>query len=158
MEKKNKNISELDVNQMDRLVFDEKMDANRVVIVNWDQIANAIVPGTINTPLDYQNHLKNSIPSTIEKIEVPTIIKEQEIKIIEVPHIVIQKEIERVEIPVIIKQYEKIEVPVIVKEKEIIEKFADGKIITKSIIPKWFTIAFIIQSLILVGMIIKYFI
>ena len=132
---KNTNITQLDTNQIIKKVYDEDNDAQRVVIVSGDvpemklgidqdQLTNAIQKGL--------EGLKQ--PSiTLEKIEIPVIVKETVIERIEVPVIVKEQSIEKVEVPVIVKEIElkeikvpveivkivEIEKPIIIKEQQI---------------------------------------
>lgn len=121
---KNSNLSQLDHNQMVQKMFDEHLDAQRVSIVggssiNIDidpkQITDAIKEGLKNisieqktpeivpflTEKEVEKHI--FIPQ-IERIEVPTIIREVEYKTIEIP--VITERIVTIEKPIVIKEVE----------------------------------------------------
>jgi hypothetical protein len=142
-------ISLMDPNMIERMSYDESINAKRVYIVNGEM-------PTINVP----------------EIKIPE-IKMPEIKTIEVPVIVIQKElqVEKIEVPVVIKeteikevqtqvvvvdkqlQIERVEIPVVQKEIEIIEK---PVVITEyKDLPKWVNVLLVAQALTSILMLLK---
>lgn len=115
----NPKLSLLDREQIAIRIFDEDVDAQRVIIVGGDgnQIAASIKEGL--------KDLKFETPqTTIQIIEIPKIITEYkeiekllpivEYKIIEKPIFI--KEMQIVEIPMVIKELQIIEVPIIVEK------------------------------------------
>lgn len=132
-------LTSLDSNQIPRYSYDEENQAIRVSIVNDSTGFQDYVKK--NYPLEYQaiseRALKNpqyiTVP-TVEKIEIPVIIKEIELKTVEIPVITVQKEIlvvekqvivketdiQIIEKPVFITEYKIVETQVIVREKEIV--------------------------------------
>lgn len=125
---KNRKISQLDNNQISKLVFDEENEAQRVVIVSGNvpdvkvdvdpsSITNAIMKGLEGFKVD-QASVPWS-PSLIQTVEVPVIVKETVIERIEVP--VIVKEIEYREIKVPFETIKTIEIekPIFIKQPEI---------------------------------------
>lgn len=129
---RNENISNLDVYQMQNRSFDDKNDANRVVIVgqdfnlDQDKMAAALKEGIANIKLDISQNNKQNEPiiikeTQIERIEIPQIIEKEKIREIPVP--IFHTKIERVEVPVIVPKVEivQIEKPIFVKETVIHE-------------------------------------
>lgn len=115
---KNSNISLLDAQQLQSLMFDVDNDAQRVVIVGGDgqSIANSIKEGLQGLKLDIPAPIVNieappvpvttTASSQIQVIEVPVIVKETEVKVIEMPVVVTDVQIVQVDRPVIIKEIE----------------------------------------------------
>lgn len=145
MDKKNPNRASLDKNQIYDAVFDGKIEALRVAVVegielNVDQI---------NLP-------------ELKQLEKQVIVKELEVKEIKVPEIIKEVSIERIEVPVIVKEIviKEVEKPVVVPEVRIIEiekpvviKEIEVKIVEQKIpvVPTIAKICMIIQALALVG-------
>lgn len=112
-----------DPNQIVQREFDEQLDAKRVVIVG------GTVP-EFNVQLNDFIRQNKSEDVKIEKIEVPTIIKEtqiievptiiKEIQIVEIEKPIVVKEVQEVikEIPIIQQQVKLVEVPVVIKQVE----------------------------------------
>ena len=108
-------LTTIDSNQIPRYTYSENDNAQRVVIVGAAPVMN-ITSESQPSRIEY-------IPvTTVEKIEVPVIVKELEIKTIEIPVLTIQKEVQIVELEktIVVTEYKTIEVPVIVREKEIV--------------------------------------
>lgn len=134
-------MSQYDLHQIARMSFDEDHAAQRVVLAGLDNIV-------IEPKIDLQalesklEALSVKEPAKLEKIEVPTIVKE--IEIVEVPKIIIQEKqvpvdrvviqeklvpveqqkiitqevIKTIEIPVIVKEieYKEVKIPVITEQ------------------------------------------
>ena len=128
-------LTGLDSQQIPRYTFDEENNAVRVVLAGDFGIAEAIKDNLkdIKVDITQQNDPKSievrvdNTPGPIQKIEVPGIIKETEIKEIQVPQIVLQKEVEiiTIEKPIVVTEYKEIQVPIIVKEKEVQVVYVD---------------------------------
>lgn len=138
----NKNISSLDIPQMQQRVFDESMDAQRVVLVGGE----IIIP-EIKFPENFGQGNSCQCSSKQEPI------------IVKVPEIIIQKEIVYVDKPIIIEKgkeikIEYIEKPIIVKEIEqvIVEKFKEPSN-TLSLFAK---ICMVVQTLAILGLCISH--
>jgi|694.fasta_scaffold00313_39 hypothetical protein len=135
-----------DYNQITAFEHDESLDAKRVIVVGGEM-------PTFNIPeLKMPEIQKIEVPVIItqkelqvERIEVPVIVKETEIKEIEKQVIVLQKEwqVERVEIPIVQKEIEVIEKPVILKE------------IVQQDLPSWIKALLAAQALISLIMLLK---
>jgi len=140
--------------------FDDKMDAQRVMLVGGGSIS--IVADTSNLGKEIAQSIKNQ----------PVIIKEQEIREITIPTIV--HDVQKIEVPVIIKEYEKIEVPVIVKEIIIREinvpiiipkvevmrievPVIIEKVVERVVLPNWAKVAMAGKILLIFGYLIKHF-
>lgn len=140
--------SDLDTYEMDNRTFDDKKDAWRVTMVDG-----------VSINVDNITLPELKLPEQ-KTIEVPVIIKEQEIHQINVP--VFIKEYEKVEVPIIIKEveYKVIEVPVIVPEIRIIE--IEKPVIIKEIIykelPTIMKVCIMIQAIASVGILLTHFI
>lgn len=125
---KNKTNTLLDPYQIQVKTFQEETDSLRVTLVEGGQFIK--IPECI-------------IEKKIQTIEVPTIIKQLEIKEIvkEIPIIItkiekvqeIVKQVEKIEIPTIVKEYEKIYIPVPIKEIQIKEIIKEVPIIQTQI-------------------------
>jgi hypothetical protein len=129
---KNPNHSLLDPGQIKVKTFNEENDSVRVTIIeggDFIRIPEAIVERKVQ----------------IEKIEVPVIIKELEIKEIskdvivqkvifeKIPEIIREVQIEKIEVPIVITEYEKINIPVPIKELEIKEIIREVPIVQTKI-------------------------
>lgn len=122
---KNQNLSLLDANQMSSLMFDEKHDAQRVVIVGdnmAESIANAVTEGIKNIKIDVappapfvQPIVTPQLDPLVIKIPYQTVIKETEVVTINVPTIVTEYKIIEVEKPIMITNTE-----VVTVEKQIV--------------------------------------
>jgi len=130
---KNSNLTQLDTNQIVQKMFDDKLDAQRVSIIGGTDIKINIDPSQITDAIKeglkgvtFQQKTPDIVPfltekevekhifiPQIERIEVPTIIKEIEYRTIEIP--VITERIVTIEKPVIIKEVEFRE---IIKERD----------------------------------------
>lgn len=108
---KNKNISRLDLHQMQLRTLDGEIDAQRVMVVG--QEVNVDTNALTKAIEEGMKSIKIEIPSNTAEV------KEKEIQVIEVPHIV--REVEKIEVPLIITEIKTIEIPVIVKEVQIVE-------------------------------------
>lgn len=130
-----KKLTQLDNGQIVRNIYDEKNNAQRMMLVAGDlpnfkvEVDASLVSDAIENGLKRFNPPENVriervevpvIVKEVQKIEVPVVVKETEIELIEVPTIVIQKEtlVQKIEVPVIVREtvIERVEVPVIVKE------------------------------------------
>lgn len=130
-----KKLTQLDNGQIVRNLYDEKNNAQRMMIVGADlpnfkvEVDPSLVSDAIEEGLKRFNPPENVriervevpvIVKEVQRVEVPVIVKETEIELIEVPTIIIQKEtlVQKIEVPVIVKEtvIERVEVPVIVKE------------------------------------------
>jgi|SRR5271165_5556809 len=124
---KNENLSLLDIHQMSHLMFDEKNDAQRVILVGGDgkQIADSIKESLkdlkidVNIPEIKQQEIQQVEPLVL-KIPYQTVVKELEIKEIEKIVFVPEVKIVEIEKPIIVTEVKIIEVEktVIVKELE----------------------------------------
>jgi hypothetical protein len=142
-------ISLMDPNMIERMSYDESINAKRVYIVNGEmpiinvpeiKIPEIKMPEikTIEVPvIVIQKELQ------VEKIEVPVVIKETEIKEVQTQVVVVDKQlqIERVEIPVVQKEIEIIEKPVVITE------YKD--------LPKWVNVLLVAQALTSILMLLK---
>ena len=136
---KNNNKSILDYNQVVMHMFDQEYDAQRVNIVNGgaqlaesikdslkdmkfevdqDKVIEAIKTIKLEQPAPQIQYI---VQKEYEKIEIPTIVKEFDIKEIQVP--VIVTETKTIEIPVIVPEVRIVEIekPIIVTEIKIVE-------------------------------------
>lgn len=142
---KNKNISMLDTEQMNRQEHDAMADAKRVVIVGGDghQIAESIKQSLKDLKIEVsQDQVVDAIKGIkfpelpppigspaltsemrIERIEVPTIIKEIEYRTIEIEKPVYITETKTIEIPVVVPEVKIIEIEkqVVVVESKIVD-------------------------------------
>lgn len=113
---KNNNIEHVDVNQAWTRAFEGPNDAFRVTVVSQEVdtegLKQAVKEGLSNITID----------NSVNRIEVPVIVKELEIVQVEKQIVVKEQEIVRIEVPVIQKEYVTIEKPIIVKEILEIEK------------------------------------
>lgn len=123
-------LTQLDAKDIPRYTYDEAYNANRVVIVGnisprgVEALNPNNLPGGIN--------IIETTKLITEYIEVPTIIKELEVKVLEIPFIVYDTKIvevekiihtveyKEIEKSVIVTEYKEVRVPVIVKEQEIV--------------------------------------
>lgn len=156
---KNSSLTQLDTNQIIQATFDEKQDAQRVILVGGekldikvdsnkiaeaikDSLKNITVPSHNDWPLT-NNFMpveieRNVFIPQIQKIEIPTIIKEIEYKTVEIP--VIVEKIVYIDKPVFIKE---IEFKEIYKEKEF---------------PLWHKICTMVQTIVVIGLLLSHFI
>ncbi len=158
MDNKNHNITTLDVAQMQRKLFDESHDAQRVIIVGSD----------FSSLRDGLNH---SITEALKNIQIPSIIhakpedetlvlteKTVEYREIDRPYIVTEKEVEyrTIEVPVIVKelQLERIEVPVYIEKVQIVEKEIPVYVEKQMPLPNWVKVMLIAQSIALIAVLI----
>lgn len=128
---KNTTLTQLDNSQISKRIFDEENDAQRVVIVSGQvpdvkvdidasDITNAILKGLEGfKPNSEEINRQAGVKSTIERIEVPVIIKEMTIERVEVPVIVKEIEYREIKIPVEVVKIVEIEKPTIIKQQEI---------------------------------------
>lgn len=128
---KNTTLTQLDNSQISKRIFDEENDAQRVVIVSGQvpdvkvdidasDITNAILKGLEGfKPNSGEINRQAGVKSTIERIEVPVIIKEMTIERVEVPVIVKEIEYREIKIPVEVVKIVEIEKPTIIKQQEI---------------------------------------
>ena len=131
--------------------FDEDHAAQRVVLTGLD---NLVIEPKIDLQA-LQSKLKtisNQDKTNIEKIEIPTIVKETQIvevpriitefKTIEIPQVIVQEKINKIEVPVVVKetQFKEIQVPIV------FEKVKDDRL---------FKLFQVVQSLALLGILIK---
>jgi len=128
---KNKKLSQLDNQQINKHMFDEEHDAQRVIIVSGEvpdlrvdvdakSITDAIQKGLEGFKINSEEPkwLATMKPG-IERIEVPVIVKETVIEKIEIPVIVKEIEYKEIKVPVETIRYVEIEKPVILKEQVI---------------------------------------
>ena len=156
-----KQYTHADPNMIVRRAFDEKLDANRVIIVAGEM-----------PEFKFPQAGQQSNSVQIERIEVPVIVKEVQFK--EIEKIIVQEKviIERIEVPTIITKTETQYVDRIVIEKQIQEivkevpvyitniEYVDKPMIIKDTeykdLPKWITICLAAQILIsIVTMLLK---
>lgn len=118
----NREITDLDINQFSRRMYDINNEAQRVILVGQE------------TP---EFKLPENFSINVPVTEKQVIVKEIQIEKIEIPTIVYEKVIERIEVPVIVKEVQIVEVPVIVKEIEFreIEKIVNVETIKNVEIP-----------------------
>lgn len=128
-------LTELDIHQIQRRTYEEGSEAIRVTFVGQapDITLNQQVVG-YGTPLKEIQVIE--VPKIIvetkiqevkeaffipqyEKIEIPTIVREVDVKTIEVPVIIKEQEIKTIDIPTIVREVQIVEVPVIIKEVEL---------------------------------------
>ncbi len=158
---KNSNISNADEYQISNRCFDDKMDAQRVILVGG---------GNVSITADTSN-IGKEIFESLKSLELkPIVLKELQIQ--EVP--VIIKEIEKVEVPVIIKEiqivekqivvketiYKEINIPTIIPKIEVIRievPVIIEKIIEKVTIPTWAKIVMTGKAVLIIGFLIKHF-
>ncbi len=126
-------LTQLDANQIPRYSYDEENRAVRVSIVNGTSDFQAPVQKIQQAGASRIEYI--TVP-TVERIEVPVIIKELELKTIEIPVISVKTEVQIVEVPFYIREIEyktieiekpvyiteikTVEIPLIVKEKELV--------------------------------------
>ncbi len=121
--------SSRDPNQIVQYSHDEEYNAQRVTIVGGDfGLADALKEGLKDLKIEIPTSKQTfEWPMTVEKevlvkqyetLQIPQIIKEQEIKIVEVPKVIYETKFIEIEKPIIIKEVEikVIEQQVIVKE------------------------------------------
>lgn len=129
-------ITQLDAKEIPRYTYDEKSNAQRVIVINEFQgYQNNAVYGPNERILNAQNYqapVEKIIETRVETVQVPVIVHETKIERIEVPvYITEYKEIEKtiivpevniIRIPEYITkiEYKEIQVPVVIKEKEIV--------------------------------------
>jgi len=137
-------LTQLDNTQLPRYMYDDEMQAQRVVVVGGDFKVNA------------QVEQAPQIETRIEKIEVPVIVKEvQEIKI---PEIIKEVQIERIEIPVIVKEVELqvIKTEVVVTKPEIVQVEKPVFIDRYHQLPKWAYACMALQAVSSFGLLIAH--
>lgn len=119
---KQRQMTSLDTNQLPRYTYDEEYNAQRVIIVGGEDLSPFKESGVNSLPGQKNEARIEYIPvTTVEKIEIPTIIKEIEVRTIEIPIIVVETKILEIEKRIIVTEYKEIQVPVIVKEYKEIE-------------------------------------
>lgn len=141
-------MSQYDLHQIARMSFDEDHAAQRVILTGVDNLV--VSPKIDLSALESKfDALSTTDTVKIEKIEVPTIIKE--VQIVEVPKIIIQEKLVPIEQEKIVIQekIQTIEIPVFFKEKEFIEVAASEQISKK------INIFQIVQAISLFGIFIK---
>jgi len=152
---KNQHLTLLDTDQIHKRVFDESVDAQRVVIVNNNSSS------LLNSVGEKQPNLFDLFPKVeIKEIEKSVIIKELEIKEIEKPVIIIQEKITVIEVPKIIKEIEIKEVEKIV-EKIIYKDLPISIERTDRIynpISTWLITTVLCESVLLISLLVKLFI
>lgn len=156
-------MSQYDLHQIARMSFDEDHAAQRVVLTGLDNlvIEPKIDLQALQTKLE---SLSTQDTSKVEKIEVPTIIKETqfvevpkiitEFKTIQVPQIIIQEKIVPIEKIIVQEKINKIEVPVVTKQieyKEIQVPIVIEKVKNENV----FNVFQVVQSLALLGILIR---
>ncbi len=134
--------SNLDQYQMDNATFDVDKSAWRVSVVDGIKVENLNLTGELG--------------SKVEVIKVPEIITKTEVKEISVPTIIseIHTTVEKIEVPVIVKEYERVDVPVVSTEVRIIE--IEKPVIIKELelkeIPLVIKVCIILQAISTLGM------
>ena len=160
---KNLLTTQLDADQIMKKKFDETHDADRVILVGGEKIELTIdsdkIGNQIGEVLNKQikewqknssqpqlNQLqqidKNIFIPKIERVEVPTIIKQIEYKEIEKNVYIPQIEYKTIEIPVITERVITVEKPIV------IEKFRE--------VPKWQMICIFLQTAAVIGLFISH--
>lgn len=114
-------LTQLDSAEIPRYTYNEDNRAIRVEVINGKEpfgIAAKVPEGHLNI---VEHHIP-IIETKIERIEVPVIVKELEIKEIEKQVIIKEQEINIIKVPEYITkiEYKTIEVPIVIKEKEIV--------------------------------------
>jgi len=130
-----------------------------MVIVNppeqWFNTPDLEVATAVSTEL--KNNSKEV--QRVDRIEVPVIVKELEIREIQVPVIVKEIEYREIQVPVIHREIEivRVEVPVLVKQVEIqtLEKPVIIKEIEYKDVPNWVKIALVAQFITSIIMLLK---
>lgn len=148
-----RNPSSRDPNQIVQYSHDEKNNAQRVMVVGGDfGLADAIKEGLKDLkfqqpefPKFFQDE-KEVIVKQYEVLEVPRIIKEQEIKIIEVPKVIFETKLIEIDKPFIVKETE----VKVIEQQIIVREVKDIDNVLKKLM--------IIQAITLVLFIIKLFI
>jgi hypothetical protein len=114
------NLTNLDVNQIQRYQYDEKANASRVKIVGIDGLKEGIIESLKGLKVEFPKE-KWGQELQVQQIKVPEIIKEYQV--IEIPKVITEIKVERIEVPVIIKETEIkfIDRPVILESVKIVE-------------------------------------
>lgn len=114
-------LTGLDSNQIPRYTYDEKNQSIRVTVVAGEIPEIKVAPVEKKEERAVETRTEYITVPTVERIEVPVIIKETDVKVVEVPVLIVEKQVQVIEVekPIIVTEYKTIEVPVIVKEKEI---------------------------------------
>lgn len=125
---KNNNLTLLDTNQIQVLQHDSENDAQRVIIIGdtGKDIVKSIKDGLKDLKLDVnfsQEEPKGGFH--LERIEIPTIVKEIEIIEIEKPIVITEIKVIEIERPVIVPEVRIIEIEkqILVKESEPMSTF-----------------------------------
>jgi len=129
---KNPNISNLDVDQMERRSYDQDHDAKRVIIV-----------GQIGKYAPAQ--ASEAIEPRIVYVDKPFVVKEIEVKEIEKPTTLIQEKIILVDKPVIVTEIKYIDKPILVKEIEV--KEIEKPVVVENLkdLPSWVKLLLVVQ-------------
>jgi len=133
-------ITHLDSDQINKRIFDESQDANRVVIVGG---------------VDFNFEHKDPKVITIKE---PIIIRETEIREIEKPIIIKEFELKEIHIPVIVKELEIKEVERIVYKDSPKDIHYVDKIVKEFHTPKALQYLLLLQGLLIVGLLTTLFI
>lgn len=158
---KNNNVSNLDISQMQRKMYDEASEAQRVTIVGASDLSS--LSDAIEKACDKLSNIK--FPELKEPFVAPirSLGLEPEIRYVEVEKpVIVEKhtiEYREIEKPVIVREVvvETVEVPFIVREVEYkeIEKIV---LVEKQMpIPQWVKILHVSQTLVLLSCLIKLF-
>lgn len=120
----NRTLSELDNSQIMRYQYDEKNEAQRVIIVAGEVPTIKIDVDPLAITNAIEKGLESFKPisegtSRIERFEVPVIVKETHVERVEIPIIIKETELKIVEVPVKFETIKLVEVPVLVKETTI---------------------------------------
>jgi hypothetical protein len=158
---KNSSSSQLDTDQIIKKVFQEDLEANRVVLVGGEKININVDSAQIGKSLgdvlkeymrDYSAPQLISAPYIEEHAQEPIVVTVKEIERIEIPTIITQIEYRTIEVPVLIEKIVTVEVPIVIKEVEFKE------IIKERDFPNWYKICFILQTIVVCSILISRFI
>jgi hypothetical protein len=139
-------MSPYDPNQITRMIFDEPNKSQRVTLVGMD---NLVVEPKLDLT-ELKEAMKPSAEVKIEKIEVPTIVKEVQIQVVEVPKIVVQEKVTTIEVPVIVKEKEIVTLHIpATSQPQLIASTKEYKS------EKFFKVLQVVQSVALLGILVK---
>lgn len=140
-------ISDMDPNVILRTQHDELQQAQRVILVGGEGIT---INADIKTP--------QSQDVRIERIEVPVIVKQTEIRELQIPMIIKEVQVQKVEVPVIIKetQVQIVKTEVVVTKPEIIQIDKPIFIERSKEFPKWAIACMVLQVISSFGLLIAH--
>lgn len=160
---RNSNLSSLDTDQIVKKVFQEDLDAQRVVLVGNEKMELSVDSDKLSSAIS--NAIKDSLKDVkfeqttvpqlisapyIEEKAEPIIIPIREIEKIEIPVIIKETEIRTIEVPVIIEKIVTVEKPIIIKETEFKEVYREKEF------PKWHKICMFLQTAAVFGILLSH--